>query len=42
MDQTRYVAAVTSAANDLVAKRFMLRVDADEAIANAVANPVLP
>jgi len=25
-----------------VAKRFMLRVDADAAIANAAANPVLP
>lgn len=41
-DQAGYVAAVTAAANDLVAKRFMLRVDADSAIANAVANPVLP
>ncbi|RUR65711.1 hypothetical protein EJP67_01420 [Variovorax guangxiensis] len=41
-DQAGYVAAVTAAANDLVAKRFMLRVDADAAIANAVANPVLP
>lgn len=41
-DQAGYVAAVTAAANDLVAKRFMLRVDADAAIANAVVNPVLP
>ncbi|HEX7863567.1 MAG TPA: alpha/beta hydrolase domain-containing protein [Variovorax sp.] len=41
-DQAGYVAAVTAAANDLVAKRFMLRADADAAIANAVANPVLP
>ena len=41
-DQAGYVAAVTAAANDLVTKRFMLRVDADAAIANAVANPVLP
>lgn len=37
-----YVAAVTAAANDLVARRFMLRVDADEAIAAATAKPVLP
>ncbi|MEZ2297475.1 alpha/beta hydrolase domain-containing protein [Variovorax sp. RCC_210] len=42
VDQAGYVAALTSAANDLVARRFMLRVDADAAIANAVANPVLP
>lgn len=41
-DQAGYVAAVTAAANDLVGRRFMLRVDADAAIANAVANPVLP
>lgn len=41
-DQAGYVAAVTAAAADLVAKRFMLRVDADAAIANAAANPVLP
>ncbi len=41
-DQAGYVAAVTAAANDLVARRFMLRVDADAAIANAIANPVLP
>ena len=37
-----YVAAVTSAANDLVARRFMLQVDADAAIAAATAKPVLP
>jgi len=41
-DQAGYVAAVTTAANDLVAKRFMLRVDADAAIASASATPVLP
>ncbi len=40
--QAGYVTAVTNAANDLVARRFMLRVDADAAIAAAVANPVLP
>lgn len=42
IDQAGYVAAVTSAANDLVAKRFMLRADADAAIAAAAATPVLP
>ena len=36
------VTAVTTAANDLVARRFLLRADADAAIAAAVANPVLP
>jgi hypothetical protein len=41
-DQAGYVAAVTAAANDLVARRFLLQVDADAAIAKAVANPVLP
>jgi hypothetical protein len=41
-DQAGYVAAVTAAANDLVAKRFMLRADADAAISSAAANPVLP
>jgi len=41
-DQAGYVAAVTAAANDLVAKRFLLQVDADAAIAKAVATPVLP
>jgi hypothetical protein len=40
--QAGYVAAVTQAANDLVARRFMLQVDADAAIAAAAANPVLP
>ena len=40
--QAGYVAAVTQAATDLVARRFMLQVDADAAIAAAVANPVLP
>jgi hypothetical protein len=37
-----YIAAVTAAANDLVARRFMLRVDADAAIAAATAKPALP
>lgn len=37
-----YVAAVTTAANDLVARRFMLRADAEAAIAAATARPVLP
>ena len=41
-DQAGYVAAVTAAANDLVARRFMLRADADAAIASAAAKPVLP
>ena len=40
--QAGYVAAVTAVANALVAQRFMLRVDADAAIAAAVANPILP
>lgn len=40
--QAGYVAAVTSAADSLVARRFMLRADADAAIAAAVAKPVLP
>ena len=40
--QAGYVAAVTQAATDLVARRFMLQVDADAAIAAAAANPVLP
>jgi len=40
--QSGYVAAVTSVANALVAQRFMLRADADAAIAAAVANPILP
>jgi hypothetical protein len=33
---------VTAAANDLVTRRFMIRADADAAIAAAVANPILP
>jgi len=41
-NQAGYVAAVTQAANDLVARRFMLQVDADAAIAAAAADPVLP
>ncbi|HYP84352.1 alpha/beta hydrolase domain-containing protein [Variovorax sp.] len=41
-DQAGYVAAVTAAANDLVARRFMLKVDADAAIANAAGTAVLP
>jgi hypothetical protein len=41
-DQAGYVAAVTTAANSLVARRFMLQADADAAIAAAAANPVLP
>ena len=40
--QAGYVAAVTSAANELVAQRFLLQRDADAIIARAVANPVLP
>ena len=40
--QAGYVAAVTSTANGLVAKRFMLRADADAAIAAAVGANVLP
>ena len=40
--QQGYVAAVTAAANDLVARRFMLQVDAMAAIAAATAKPVLP
>lgn len=42
VDQAGYVAAVTSAANDLVAQRLLLQRDADAAIARAVANPILP
>lgn len=41
-NQAGYVAAVTAAANDLVAQRFLLQRDADAIIARAVANPVLP
>jgi hypothetical protein len=40
--QAGYVAAVTSTANDLVAKRFMLRADADASIAAAAGANVLP
>ncbi|MEP6872958.1 MAG: alpha/beta hydrolase domain-containing protein [Burkholderiales bacterium] len=40
--QTGYVAAVTAAANDLVARRFLLRRDADRIISDAAATPVLP
>lgn len=40
--QAGYVAAVTATANGLVAKRFMLQVDADAAIAAANAHPILP
>jgi hypothetical protein len=40
--QAGYVAAVTGAANDLVAKRFMLRADADASIAAAAGANVLP
>ncbi|WP_244788651.1 alpha/beta hydrolase domain-containing protein [Cupriavidus pauculus] len=41
-DQAGYVAAVTAAANTLVAQRLLLQRDADAIIARAVANPVLP
>ncbi|WP_354682370.1 alpha/beta hydrolase domain-containing protein [Cupriavidus necator] len=41
-NQAGYVAAVTAAANELVAQRFLLQRDADAIIARAVANPVLP
>jgi len=40
--QVGYVQAVTTVANDLVARRFMLRADADAAIAAAIAKQVLP
>ena len=40
--QAGYVAAVTSAANALVAERVLLPRDAQRAIDAAVANPVLP
>ncbi|HSI58482.1 MAG TPA: alpha/beta hydrolase domain-containing protein [Ideonella sp.] len=42
VDQAGYVAAVTSAANTLVAQRTLLQRDADLIVARAVANPVLP
>ena len=41
-DQAGYVAAVQQAADRLVAQRFLLRADADAAVAAARANPVLP
>ena len=40
--QAGYVQAVTAAANDLVARRFMLPADAAAAIAAATANTILP
>ncbi len=40
--QAGYVAAVTAAANQLVAERVLLQRDADRIIAAAVATPVLP
>lgn len=42
VDQAGYVAAVTAAANDLVAARLLLQRDADAIVARAIANPVLP
>jgi hypothetical protein len=41
-DQAGYVAAVTAAANDLVARRFLLQRDADRLIVNASTTIVLP
>jgi hypothetical protein len=40
--QAGYVAAVTAAANQLVAQRLLLQRDADRLIAQAAATPVLP
>jgi hypothetical protein len=40
--QAGYVAAVTAAANQLVAQRFLLRRDADRLIAEAAAATILP
>ncbi|UUX94883.1 alpha/beta hydrolase domain-containing protein [Aquabacterium sp. J223] len=40
--QAGYVAAVTAAADELVAQRLLLRRDADAIVARAIANPVLP
>jgi hypothetical protein len=40
--QAGYMAAVTQAADQLVAQRFLLRRDADRRIERAQANPVLP
>lgn len=42
LDQAGYVAAVTSAANELVAQRLLLQRDADAIVARSIANPVLP
>ncbi|CAG9185046.1 hypothetical protein LMG32289_05837 [Cupriavidus pampae] len=42
VNQAGYVAAVTTAANNLVAQRFLLQRDADAIIARATAQPVLP
>lgn len=42
VNQAGYVAAVTAAARQLVAERLLLQRDADNLIARAVANPVLP
>ena len=41
-NQAGYVAAITAAANELVALRLLLQRDADLIIARAVANPILP
>jgi len=41
-DQAGYVAAVTAAANALVAQRFLLQRDADRLIGEAAATVVLP
>jgi hypothetical protein len=40
--QANYVATVTSATQDLVARRFLLQRDADRRIQRAIDNPVLP
>jgi hypothetical protein len=40
--QAGYVAAVTQAANSLVAQRFLLQRDAERLISQAQANPILP
>jgi hypothetical protein len=42
VDQAGYVAAVTAAANELVAQRLLLQRDANAIVARAVANPILP
>ncbi|WP_144146870.1 alpha/beta hydrolase domain-containing protein [Paraburkholderia sp. BCC1884] len=41
-DEAGYMTKLQAAANDLVARRFMLQADADAAIAAAQAAPVLP